>query len=67
MKVKDLIEYLKSLDPEMDVAYKIFSEQCLLDEGDIEIIEGCFPRPDGWIHDKRPDMPVKQYILFPGN
>jgi hypothetical protein len=67
MKVADLIEFLQGFPPEMPVAYQKFSEQCLMEERHIFVQEFCLPRPDGWIQDKRPDMPFQQYLLFPGN
>ena len=67
MKVKELIEFLQTQPQELDVAYRICSEQSILDKNDIYIKECCFPRPDGWIQDKRPDMPYQKYLMFPGN
>lgn len=67
MKVKDLIEFLLSQPKDIEVAYQKFSEQCLLEIKDIEVVELCEPRPDGWIHDPRPDKGTKKYLLFPGN
>jgi hypothetical protein len=34
---------------------------------DIEIVEACFARPDGWVQLCRPDKPSKNYLQFPGN
>lgn len=67
MKVKELIEFLQTQPQELDVAYRCCSEQVILDKDDIVIEEACFPRPDGWIQDKRPDMPYQKYLMFPGN
>jgi len=67
MKVKELIEFLQTQPQDLDVGYKCFSEQVILDKDDITIEEACFPRPDGWIQDKRPDMPYQKYLMFPGN
>ncbi|HAD32186.1 MAG TPA: hypothetical protein DCE77_11475 [Methylophaga sp.] len=67
MKVSELIEYLKTQPQDLDVIYQCFSEQVMLDADEIEIIEACEPRPDGWIQDKRDDMPTRKYLCFPGN
>lgn len=67
MKVKELIEFLKTIDHNLDVAYKIFSEQCLLELDDIEIKELCEARSDGWIHDFRKDKPSRKYLVLAGN
>lgn len=67
MTVANLIEYLKKQPQDLLVAYCIFSEQCLLKESDIAVIQLCEPRDDGWIQNKRPDMPLRDYLLFPGN
>ena len=67
MTVKDLIEFLQKQPQELQVAYKRFSEQCLLEVKDIVIEELCEARPDGWIQDSRPDMPKQNYLIFPGN
>lgn len=67
MKVKELIKYLQTLDQNMDVAYRLFSEQCLLTKKEIKIVDLCKPRPDGWIQNERPDMPTQKYLMFPGN
>jgi hypothetical protein len=65
--VADLIQYLETLPQDMPVAYRCFSEQCLLDFEDIEIKDLCVHRDDGWIQNKRPDMPTMKYLVFPGN
>lgn len=67
MTVKELIAFLQTQPQDMQVAYRCYSEQILLDCDDISIIEGCDPRGDGWIQDKRPDKPTQKYLLFPGN
>ncbi len=67
MTVKELIEFLQSQPQELQVAYGLYSEQVLLESSDIEVFEGCEVRPDGWIQDKRPDMPTQSYLRFPGN
>ena len=65
--VADLIEHLKTKPQNLPVAYRRFSEQCLLDLDDIYIIEKCLPRSDGWVQDKRSDMETQEYLMFPGN
>jgi hypothetical protein len=67
VKVKELIAFLQQLDPEMLVAYKCYSEQVILEADEIELKRLSWPRPDGWVHDARPDKPTTEYLLFPGN
>lgn len=67
MTVKELIEHLKTQPQGALVAFKCFSEQCLLEKQDIELQNLCEPRPDGWIQNERPDMRTIQYLVFPGN
>lgn len=67
MTVAELIAYLQTQPQDMQVAYRCFSEQCLLTVDEIEIYEGCAPRHDGWIQNKRPDMPTQKYLLLLGN
>ena len=66
MTVSDLIAYLQTLPQNLPVAYDCHSEHCLVEERDIRIYEACEPRPDGWIERKRPDKPVRQYLMLPG-
>jgi len=65
--VAELIEFLKKQPQDLPVAYKCCSEQCLLEEKEIEIVKLCAPRPDGWIQNWRYDKPLQNYLLFPGN
>ena len=67
MTVAELIKFLKKQPPQLQVAYRCCSEQCLLEEKDIEIQELCKARPDGWIQNKRPDMGTETYLVLPGN
>lgn len=67
MLVSELIEYLKKQPQNLQVVYRCYSERCLLTEEDVEVEELCIPRNDGWVHHKRPDMPSKEYLVFPGN
>jgi hypothetical protein len=67
MNVAELIAFLRTLPQDAPVAFRRFSEQCLVEPKDVELLEACLPRPDGWIQDKRPDMPKQTYVVFPGN
>lgn len=67
MTVKELIDLLATYQKDLPVAYTCCSEQVLLEAKDIEVVDLCYPRPDGWIQNNRPDMPTQQYLLFPGN
>jgi hypothetical protein len=66
MTVAELIAFLQTQPQHLQVAYQIHSEQCLLEVTDIETVEACEPRADGWIQHKRPDMPTQTYLMFPG-
>lgn len=67
MTVQDFVEYLLTLDQSLVVAYQRFSEQCELELEEMEVVDLCYPRNDGWIQDARPDMPTRKYLLLPGN
>jgi len=67
MTVAELITFLQTQPQDLSVAYKCYSEQVLLQADDIALADLCKPRPDGWIHNARKDMPTQQYLLFPGN
>jgi len=67
MTVSELIEFLKTQPQELQVAYYLYSESLLLELDEIGVVEACEPRDDGWIQNKRPDMPVAKYLMFPGN
>jgi hypothetical protein len=67
MTVADLIALLQKQPQDLLVAYKLFSEQCLLEEKDIEVQELCEPRADGWVQSKRPDKTKRSYLVLPGN
>ena len=47
MTVAELIGLLKSQTKDLQVAYCLHSEWCLLALEDIRIFEACAPRPDG--------------------
>ena len=67
MTVKDLIKFLQKQPQDIQVAYGLYSEQCLLDVEDIDIENLCPARDDGWIQNKRSDKRTVKYLLFPGN
>lgn len=67
MTVAEFIELLKKQPQDLQVAYAKYSEQCLVEYGDLCIVGGCEPRPDGWIQNPRPDKPLQAYLLLPGN
>lgn len=67
MKVKELIDLLQTFDPELLVAYGLYSEQCLMEKDDISVQLLGEPRNDGWVANPRPDKPSIPYVLFPGN
>jgi hypothetical protein len=67
MKVSQLIAFLKTQPQDIDVCYRCCSEQVLLEADQIKVKHLCEPRPDGWVHDARPDKPTTAYLLFPGN
>jgi hypothetical protein len=67
MTVRELISLLQTYPPDLPVAYRIFSENCLLEAKDIEIEMLCEPRDDGWVADQRPDKPSIPYLVLPGN
>lgn len=65
--VKELIEFLKNQPESLPVAFDIYSEYALLQLNHITVKSLQQNRPDGWIHDKRPDKPVIDYLVFPVN
>ena len=67
MTVAELIEFLKTQRQDLQVAHQMCSEACLLEPGAIYESEACVARPDGWVQNKRPDMPTQTYLMFPGN
>ncbi len=67
MTVKELYDLLATYPSDMPIAYRCYSEWCLLEAKDIEIKPLCPPRVDGWVHDARPDKPTQDYLTFPGN
>ncbi len=67
MTVKELIKFLEKQPQDIQVGYQCYSEQCILEEENIAIESFCEPRNDGWVQNKRPDMPTQDYLMFPGN
>lgn len=67
MTVAEFIAWLQTQPQNLPVAYRLYSEQCLLESSEIQVAELCEPRPDGWIHNARPDKPKRWYLLLPGN
>jgi hypothetical protein len=67
MTVAELILFLQKQPQDLQVAFRLCSEQCLLTEEEIKIAEACVPRSDGWIQNRRADMPTQEYLMFPGN
>ena len=67
MNVAELIEFLKTQPQDLLVIYQKYSEQQTMFEKEIQVVELCKPREDGWVQNKRPDMPTQKYLMFPGN
>ncbi len=67
MTVADLIALLQTFPQHLPVAFEMHSEYELLEASHLNILTLCEPRPDGWIHDRRPDKSTKEYLVFPGN
>lgn len=67
MTVAELITFLSTQPQDLQVAIKMYSEQCLLETSSIKVVKLCEPRPDGWIQDWRRDKKTQSYLLFPGN
>lgn len=67
MTVEELINHLEGFPKDLQVVFQCHSEYLLLEARDIGIAELCEPRPDGWVHDKRPDKETQDYVVFPGN
>lgn len=68
MTVSEFIDFLKSQQQDLLVAYEIYSEYALLEKENIRIIEEhCEPRDDGWVQRSRPDKPLRKYLMLRGN
>lgn len=67
LTVQALIAHLLTLDGNLPVVYRCCSEYDEMTVGHIQIEDLCYPRPDGWVQDKRPDWPSQTYCVFPGH
>ncbi len=67
MTVDELIKLLESYPRHLPVAYRKYSEQCMLEADDIVVEKLCKPRDDGWVANKRPDKQTIEYLVLPGN
>jgi hypothetical protein len=67
MIVSELIELLKTKPQHLPVAYRLYSEQELLNPDQIRITDLCEPRADGWVENQRPDKPTRTYLVLPGD
>lgn len=67
MTVAEFVAFLQTQPQDLQVAYECYSEQCLLEVGEIKITEACMPRSDGWVQHHRPDMATQLYLMLPGN
>jgi len=67
MNVSELIAFLQTQQQDLPVAYKCCSEAAVLEVVEIEVVEACEPRADGWVQNRRPDKPAIPYLMFPGN
>lgn len=67
MTVRMLIKLLNAFDPDLPICYSKYSEHCLLVSDELKVKKLGAPRPDGWVHDERPDKESTEYLVFPGN
>ena len=67
MNVSELKKFLDTLPNDMEIVYKCFSEQCILEVEEIKIEELCKKREDGWVQNQRGDMDKVKYLSLPGN
>ena len=67
MTVKDLIEFLQKQPQDIRVSYSCCSEQVLMELKEIEVVDLCIARDDGWVQDYRTDKETEKYLVFPGN
>lgn len=65
--VAELVAFLQTQPQDLPVVYRRWSEQCLLELGDIVVEAACKARPDGWVENYRHDRPKTDYLFFPGN
>lgn len=64
MTVKDLINLLHTFPPELTVIRSKWSEAVLLEPSDVGLAKACWPRPDGWVENARPDKAKQEYLLL---
>jgi hypothetical protein len=64
MNVRQLVAFLQTQNQDMPVATQLYSEYCVLETGHINIRELCEARPDGWVHNKRPDEIAIPYLVI---
>lgn len=67
MTIAELIELLQTKPQDIEVVYRRHSEHCLMEPTEVVVEELGEARPDGWVHDKRPDKASRNYLVFPGN
>jgi hypothetical protein len=67
MTVRELVAYLSTQPQDLPVAYRLFSEHCLLETSDIAVETLCKARDDGWVPSARPDKATQEYLVLPGN
>lgn len=67
MTVADLIARLKTMPPEMLVAYKCIHDHSLMHADDLEIKELCQSTASGWVCNAVQDDSLNaKYLVFPG-
>lgn len=64
LKVRDVIEMLKSYDQDMPVALSLYSEYVLFSPRNVSIVRACEPRSDGWVQRRRPDLLETTYLVL---
>jgi hypothetical protein len=62
MTVAELIQRLQALPQDVQVVVPLWSEQCLLEDDQVGTTTGGEARPDGWVHDVRPDKRTVTYV-----
>jgi len=67
MTVAELIEFLKTQPKNLPIVFEMYSEYLVLESKAIKTETLCYPRNDGWVHEKRPDKESQEYLVFPGN
>ena len=62
MIVAELIQRLQALPQDVQVIKPLWSEFILIAEDDVILTTGVEARPDGWVHDARPDKLEVTYV-----